>query len=46
MIYIMKDSRKVRKMTKGEKELSRIMEIASNVVVEEDLAFLKELAKY
>ena len=42
----MKKKRKRPKMTKKEKELARLMEIAGNVVVKEDLPLLKELSKH
>lgn len=34
------------KMTKREEEILELMKIASNVVIEEDLPLLIELAKY
>ncbi len=42
----MKKKEKLIKMTEREKELLKIVEIASNVVVLEDLELLKKLAKY
>ncbi len=43
MFFMLK---KIKKMTKKEKEFLRIMEVAKNVVVEEDISLLKELAKH
>lgn len=47
MILLMhKKKAKGDKMNKKEKELLKIMEIAKNTVVIEDLSLLKELAKH
>lgn len=40
------DKKKRKKMTEKEKKITKLIEIANNVVVEEDLPLLKELAKY
>ena len=42
----MEKKRRGSRMTKKEKEILNLMKIAGNVFVEEDLALLKELAKY
>ena len=44
MMSVMKKER--NKMTKGEQEFLRLMKIAGNVIIKEDLSLLKELAKH
>ena len=41
-----KKMKKKSKLTKKEQKFLQLMKIAGNVVVEEDLKLLKELAKY
>ena len=45
MRYIM-DKRRIKKMTEKEKKITKIIEMANNIIVEEDIKLLKKLSEY